>query len=635
MIDNSFLKSGKLELGSNFLASHAGTNMWKDWRQDVVEADIAILAEYGVTIMRVFPLWPDFQPITVIKGAANRVQEYRFGDQPLPDNDAGKAGVSIEACEHFEILCQIAAKHGIKLIVALLSGWMSGRTHTPQALDGMNLFTDPVALMWEIRFINYFVNRMKSKTAIAAWDLGNECNCMSTAETRETAWTWSATITSAINAQDGSRPVVSGMHSLLPEGTWTIQDQAEITDILTTHPYPAFTPYCDLDPVNTPRGILHSSAESRMYADIGCSPCIVEEIGTLGPMNGNADTVREFFSPALFSMWADDCQAMLWWSNADFNNLIHPPYDYYMIERELGIFDENRNPKQAALTIKAMGEFFATLPFDVLPPRIIDAVCILTHDQDCWANAFGSFVLGKQSGVDIEFQYADQPIKDSSVYMMPGITGQYIMPRRRWIELLSKVKEGATLYISMDDGTLTEFEEVTGLQVISRCNRPTDTTLRVLSAASHPKGTLSRSNRLKCTAVNADVLGTDSESLPAFTRAQYGKGTVYVLLAPMEKYLATTSGAFQDQDVELWSSIYRMVVGKSNKVLKNLDTNIGVTEHELSLQERIIVAVNYTPGGIDWKYDLAEGWKLKTTYRGLPAVAGSDAAVFAIEKMQD
>jgi len=627
-----FLKSGGLELGVNYWASHAGTNMWNDWQQDAVEADLAALAEHGVTVMRVFPLWPDFQPITPVKGFGNYVQDYRFGDQPLPDDECGRAGVSNEACEHFEVLCQIAEKYGIKLIVGLITGWMSGRTYTPEALHGMNLYTDPVALMWESKFVTYFVKRLKSQSAIAAWDLGNECNCISEAKTRETAWTWTSLITNAINAQDGTRPVVSGMHSLLPTGTWTIQDQADITDILTTHPYPLFTPYCNMDPINTHRSILHSTAESRMYGDIGGVPCIVEETGTLGPMNGNAATVEGFIRPAMFSIWSHDCRAMLWWCNSDFSSLYHPPYDFSMMERELGIFDQSRKPKQAALTIKAMREFLDTLPFDALPPRIIDAVCILTRDQDCWANAFGSFILGKQSGADFEFQYADQPIKESKVYMMPGVTGS-VMRSSKWVELISRVKEGATLYMSIDGATLGDFEEVTGLQVISRCIRSEETTLRVLSTIHHPTGTINRTSRLECAAVNAEVLGTDSESLPAYTRAQYGKGTVYVLIAPIEKHLATTSGAFQNSDVELWSSIYRMVVGNTNKVLKNMNVNIGVTEHELSPNERIIVAINYTPGSIDWKYDLAEGWKLKATYRDLPAVAGNDAAVFIVEKM--
>ena len=61
--------------------------------------------------------------------------------------------------------------------------------------------------------MRHFVRDMKSRSAIVAWDVGNECNCLGEA-TRSEAWTWLYEITSAIRLEDPSRPVVGGMHSL-------------------------------------------------------------------------------------------------------------------------------------------------------------------------------------------------------------------------------------------------------------------------------------------------------------------------------------------------------------------------------------------------------------------------------------
>ena len=71
------------------------------------------------------------------------------------------------------------------------------------------------------------------------------------------------------------------MHGLSPSDNdqWRIIDQAAVTDLLTTHPYSLFTPYAGQDAVNSIRTILHSAAESRMYADIGGKPCLTEETG--------------------------------------------------------------------------------------------------------------------------------------------------------------------------------------------------------------------------------------------------------------------------------------------------------------------------------------------------------------------
>ncbi len=231
---------------------------------------------------------------------------------------------------------------------------MSGRLFVPPGLEGMNVLTDPVAIQWQVRLVRYLVHRFKDHPAIAAWDLGNECNCMAAVPNRQAAWLWASTITNAIRVEDASRPVVSGMHSLLPGRTahWTMQDQAEITDLLTTHPYPYFTPHCDQDPVNTLRTILHSTAESRFYADIGGKPCLVEEIGTLGPILASEAVAASYVQACLFSLWAHDCHGFLWWCAYDQLHLEQAPYDWAACERELGLIRRDRTIKPVLRVIQ-------------------------------------------------------------------------------------------------------------------------------------------------------------------------------------------------------------------------------------------------------------------------------------------
>ena len=47
-------------------------------------------------------LWPVFQPITALYQVAGQFKEFRFGDAPLPDTDAGQAGMSQEALDRFD-----------------------------------------------------------------------------------------------------------------------------------------------------------------------------------------------------------------------------------------------------------------------------------------------------------------------------------------------------------------------------------------------------------------------------------------------------------------------------------------------------------------------------------------------------
>ncbi len=267
--------------------------------------------------------------------------------------------------------------------MGLITGWMSGRLHVPPALERRNVLTDPVAIQWQVRFVRAFVRRFREHAAILAWDLGNECNCMAEAGTREAAWAWAWAIAAAARVEDPSRPVVSGMHGLLPDerAPWRIQDQGELTDVLTTHPYPFFTPHCDQDPVTSIRTILHSTAESRLYADIGGRPCLAEETGTLGPMVASDTASARFLRAALFSLWAHDCHGLLWWCAFDQDHLAHAPYEWHAYERELGLFRADGTARPVVKELGAFRRFLDSLPYSRLPPRLTQAVCILSRSE--------------------------------------------------------------------------------------------------------------------------------------------------------------------------------------------------------------------------------------------------------------
>ncbi|MCX6992985.1 MAG: beta-mannanase, partial [Kiritimatiellaeota bacterium] len=320
-----WLQPGRFVVGCNYWAAHAGTRMWADWRPDVVKQDLRRLRQGGLQVLRVFPLWPDFQPLTLLRTGSGVPFEFRHAEAPLPDDPCGQAGMSAVMMERFAALLDMLSAQNLRCIVGLLTGWMSGRLFVPPAFDGLNVLTDPTVLRWEVRFVRHFVGAFKDHPAILAWDLGNECNCMGSAS-HDQAYTWAALITQTIRAADATHPVVSGMHSLLPAGNWSLFDQGELTDVLTTHPYPVFTPHCDQDPLNTVRTILHGTAESRFYADLGGKPCLCEEIGSLGPMIASEKIAADFVRTALFSLWANDCHGLLWWCASDQMHLEHAPY---------------------------------------------------------------------------------------------------------------------------------------------------------------------------------------------------------------------------------------------------------------------------------------------------------------------
>jgi len=662
---NPLTTPGTFLIGCNYWASHAGTHMWRDWRPDVVAVDFKQLAEAGLQVLRCFPLWPDFQPITQLYGGGGHLQEIRHGEEPLEsmtmegtkgvDNDYNSAigdqrsGIDPVAFEHFKTFADIAVENGLKLIVGLLTGWMSGRLFVPPALEGRNVLTDPVALIWETRFVRTFVKHFKAHPAILAWDLGNECNCMAPVLNAEAAWAWTSAIANAIRVEDATRPVISGMHSLdEPDeyGHWRICHQAELTEVLTTHPYPYFTPHCDQEPINTLRNGLHATAQTRWYSDIGEIPALAEEIGTLGPMFASEKVAADYLRMGLFSLWAHDCHGLLWWCAYDQNLLTHAPYDWTPIERELGLFRADRSLKPVVLEMTRFRQFMDSLPIKTLPARITDAVCILTHGQEQWGIAYASFILAKQAGLDIAFQYADTPLKDATLYLMPSVSGGSPFSGRFWYALNEKVLKGADLYLSLNDAILSPFKEPFGLEVQTREKRtsPAEISLTMgVNLESLSYGVVSPA-KYRLASAGAEILGHERDGNPAFASHTWGKGRINFLSVPIEQYLSTTPGGFTGINAQPFWKIYQWLKASrqlpTTRVVARENPFIGITEHQLSDRQRVIVLVNYTPSQQEVILAIQHGWQITSGWYGsLPTDTGNvrlgenDATVFLVEKV--
>ena len=175
------------------------------------------------------------------------------------------------------------------------------------------------------------------------------------------------------------------MHTLTGcDGTWNISEQAELCDVLITHPYPLFTPNCALDPLVSPRCILHAAAETALYADIGKCDCFVEGIGYLGPTMGGEETVAKFVQANLFTAWAHNSIGFLWWLGFDCADRKRElaPYDWCEVERELGLIDKNGNLKKSAVAYAEFTSFLKKFPYQELPQRKKNAICLLNPNKN-------------------------------------------------------------------------------------------------------------------------------------------------------------------------------------------------------------------------------------------------------------
>ena len=613
-------QSGTFAVGCNYWASHAGTHMWRDWRPEVVEKDFQQLAENGIRVIRVFPLWPDFQPIHKVYGGGGSVKYIGFAnEQPLPATGPGASGMSEEQLRRFEVLATLAQKHNIKLIVGLITGWMSGQLYVPPALAGRDLLTDPEALVWQQKFVTTFVRRFKNQPAILAWNFGNECNVMGKVDNHYQAYVWSAMLSGAIRGEDTTRPIVSGMHSLSAEenAPWRIQDQAATTDVLTTHPYSLWTKYASQDGINTMRTLLHPAAETRLYADLAGKPALTEETGVMGPMTGGEKEKAAFARVSLFSNWAHDCMGTLWWCAYDQLSFNYPPYTYASVEAELGLIKEDRSPKPVLAEFKNFSQFLDKLPFKTLPARQTEAVCILTEGQDTWGVGYTSFVLAKQAGFDFRFQKAGQPLADAPLYLLPSLKGIEPFHKDYWVQLLEKVKAGATLYMSLDDAYLPTFNGPLGVEVSTNSQRRGPVRFAAKLLGDSVKFSAASERQLRLNPKHATVLAREADGNPVLLKTSYGKGSIYLLTFPLEHNLTTLTGAF-DPGQPAYARIYQEIARPqlAQRVLTQGSPFVGVTEHQLSDKEKVVVLINYSPEDVSTTALVKDGWKVTGSLYG-------------------
>lgn len=633
---------GTFLVGCNYWASHAGTHTWSDWRPEVVEADFKQLSTNGIKVLRVFPLWPDFQPIVNTYTSNGRVKYIGFKDRPLPLTGPGANGMSEEQLQHFGQMADLAEKYHLKLVVGLITGWMSGELYVPQALEGKNILTDPESLTWQQKFVTTFVTRFKDHKAILAWDFGNECNVMEKVANSYQAYVWSAIISGAIKSADNTRPVVSGMHTLSSsnDSEWRIADQAALTDVLTTHPYSLWTPYASQDGINTMRTILHGAAETRLYGDIGNKACLTEETGVMGPMTGGEKEKSAFARTALFSNWANDCRGTFWWCAYDQTKFDYPPYNYSSPERELGLIKEDRMPKPVLNEFKNFSAFIDHLPFKTLPQRKTEAVCILTENQDSWAVGYASFILAKQAGFDFRFQKAGQELQDAPLYLVPSLKGYDSFYKNDWFKLLEKVKNGATLYLSLDDAYLPTLTEPLGIDISTNTKRR--------DALSFTAGALfgdtlsfktTSERKYQINPGHAAILATEADGNPALLQTTYGKGKIYLLTFPLELNATKIAGSF-DESAGRYSAIYKKLASSviGDRIMNQANTSVGITEHVLDNGDQVIVMINYNPKDVVTGFKLKDGWKIsKALYGDLPtsdhiSLKGNDALVLICKK---
>lgn len=607
------IPSGRMALGANYWASHAATQMWTKWDAAEVEKDLETLRDAGMTLLRVFPNWADFQPIVAVprsgkNWSVTRETRMFLTEEPLPDTPCGRAGVDERMVERFEAFCDLAEKYGFRLIVPLLTGQMTFRNFVPPALVHLDPYADPYALTWEARYVECMVTRLRAKRAIAAWETGNEARILGKSECKERAEFWQRYIQDVIRLADPSRPVigVDGLE-LTSASYWPTEVNARLSDWVSMHSY-HFWNKGYLDDFRSIRSTLHAVASTHALADVAGLPAFIEEHGSRRQEQASQRHVADYLRSMLWNAWDSDCRAMLWWCAFDQTGMEIAPYDWKDPCVELGIFHRDRTPYPGVDSIRKFVAFQNSLPFAALPKPKAN-VHFIVSDSDVTR---ASFILAKQAGLRPSFQSSEQTVRDASVYFLPSATGRGGLTLKNWRLLKEKVRKGATLYISMDDTFLDSLEEVAGIEIDYR-----DGAGEVLNCAFPDFNlVLNTAVTRRFRALTAETLAKNKDGAGVFFLNRYGRGMVYSLIVPMESILYSKAGGFSKDAYKVYG-----LVAPTLQLIRTGVRDVTATEHYFDDGQCGVVVVNNSPAPYVGTPKVEGGWAVKTAFTDDPSLA--------------
>ena len=113
----TFLEPGRLELGANYWSSFNATKMWREWRPDEIEKDFIVLKELGMTMLRVFPTWSDFQPIVEVHANCSRWDKSKDTRMTLDE--------IVQPRTEAENFCFVHPRHELVRTVKRFDVWLS------------------------------------------------------------------------------------------------------------------------------------------------------------------------------------------------------------------------------------------------------------------------------------------------------------------------------------------------------------------------------------------------------------------------------------------------------------------------------------------------------------------------------
>lgn len=278
-------------LGVNYWPRRKAMYWWSQFDAGEVREEFALIKEIGMTVVRLFLLWDDFQP--------------------------DPTSVNLEAVNNLVKVADIAVEHGLGLDVTFFTGHMSGPNWSPRWLLGgdlppaahkhwlrdvvsegkitnkgyRNMFHDEQAIKAERLLLQTVVGALKDHPAVWMWNLGNEPDLFAWPNSSDEGAAWVKEMVTLIKSIDPKRPVTIGLHGdgIHRDNGLRVDKVYANTDIAVMHSYPMYSAWArkPLDPDYVP-------FTCAITAALAGKPVLMEEFGGCTALPGEASYMMKW-----------------------------------------------------------------------------------------------------------------------------------------------------------------------------------------------------------------------------------------------------------------------------------------------------------------------------------------------------
>ncbi|MFI1919624.1 beta-galactosidase trimerization domain-containing protein [Nocardia sp. NPDC020380] len=503
-----------LAVGVDYHPSVAGCRIWTDWDPLAIEADFTAVAAAGLSTVRLFVLWRDFEP------AAGQIDPAMLH----------RLDAVLAAAERAQLAC----------VVSLFTIWMNGQRLDLPWRHGRSLWRDPGMLDRQEEFARTVARAVGAREGLLGFDLGDEIGCVDPIEaaalTADDIACWQVRLAAALREESPGVLVLqandaSGVLGPSPFGP----DNSEPLDLIGIHGFPLWAP-----------GSIESTLSYKAttlpaflvkYAAAYGVP-LVDELGSYGVAD---DTAASYLRAAATSAIANGANGLFVWCWQDIAAETAPYLDRPG-ERVAGLHRLDGTEKPAMHEFRRIADAASELAVRRSRPRI--AVYLPRRGREAGASyldtgvatlgAFFCHLLLTRAHLDFDIAAGD--LEGYDLVLCPSPTHLTLSDRRA---LRGVAERGGTVYCSLGDH-LHGFPgtDLVGAEIIDYAPPSTghaafewDGRAWEIDWSAAP----TRATTLRAT--TAEVLGSYRDGTPALVCQRIGEGRVLFTNTPFERQL--------------------------------------------------------------------------------------------------